>query len=279
MNNSIRISWDLVYYILYAVIGGFTLLEMVNYSEIYRFLPPNIAFGFAILLVGLSLGRLNVLELKGAKWYEELFRSNFVSSIFVSAAIILLVLSTQESRLFDRIEIWFWFKNLAILGIITFPPSIYLNQRDGRVARIGEDMANSQIISIELRPFPPEGNTHKNKVKGTTKSGIQFESTDLRDEEYYLIYFLCLERLAGKDVRWLPRKQAIETNLLISFQKRPDVNATIEFQWTKDDFQQKRTLVSRLKKKRNAPFIQKDGKFFTLQKTISGQENIILPNV
>jgi len=152
----------------------------------------------------------------------------------------------------------------------------YLKRKHLFPAHQEEERRNDKRIikSIELIPLPPEGRSHQNKIVLTYEDGKLSELSPFPNEHFYLIYFLCLERLDDPTSRWLSKEKDIAKTHRKRLEKSIGNKIAIDFAWTRTNSNLP-SVVSKIKKKVKN-LIKPDGKYFTLTSELRDASSIIL---
>ena len=130
--------------------------------------------------------------------------------------------------------------------------------------------------SIELTQRPPKGKKHQNRIVLKYKNKENLELNEIRGEEFYFLYFLCLERLDGPNVRWMPRMGESKATHIKNIKKYTGYK-TMDYKWMKDDPVQKSKLASDINKYLDSVIVYDSGNF-TLIRGIINKGSISLIN-
>ena len=131
-------------------------------------------------------------------------------------------------------------------------------------------------IHIKLNISHTSGKKHKNVVSIKLSNKDPAVSGYLDDQHFYYLYFLCLERLTGKDERWMPINEKIKKKDINYFQKSLKVKKVIDYKWTENNRDSKSSAKTRINSQL-VKIIIKEGDYFTLRPEFVGKGLIILP--
>ena len=140
------------------------------------------------------------------------------------------------------------------------------------------EIIHENIQSIELIPQPTNQKTHQNLVIITVNGNTIFnEKTVVANRDFHLLYYLCLERLAGIDERWLPLHEKISEKNKEFFKTTIKPKADIDYAWLDEVSRPKIEARARLMGVLGGHLIQNDHGYLTLIPELQGKNMIILP--